>query len=177
MAACTSSHAVAPTTVTTSSTTTSSVSKGAGGAAAQANLVTALIGAKTYYVDADQSYVGLLSGVGAHGESTSTLSELGTPLSFVSGTAATGGRTLSVRTGADGTWFEAAAWAPGVADCWLVLDNTSDANTGTIEGFALRTSGGTTGTYFGVARTLRNSTTCQPGLRPTATSTVGFPSS
>src|SRR5580658_5164755 len=117
-----------------------SVTKGANGTAAQSNLTNALTGAKTYYTDSNQSYIGLLTGNGTAGaNSTSSLSAIGTGLTYVSVGPANGGHTVAVVQGGTGTWIELAAWAPGQNDCWLILDNTSSANTGTVGSFAVGT--------------------------------------
>jgi type IV pilus assembly protein PilA len=153
-----------------------SVTKGANGTAAQSNLTNALTGAKTYYTDANQSYVGLLTGTQPGGVATSTISQIGTGLVYNSPAVASGGHTLSVQTGGTGSWIELTAWAPGQNDCWLLFDNTSGSNTGTIDGFAMPVLGGTTGTYYGVNRGATSDSTCKPGVAVSTQSTNGFPS-
>ena len=72
-----------------------SVTKGANSTAAQSNLTNALTGAKTYYTDSNQSYVGLMTGIGSSG-ATSDIQQIGTGLSYSTTVAATGGHNLSV---------------------------------------------------------------------------------
>jgi type IV pilus assembly protein PilA len=151
-----------------------SVTKGANGTAAQSNLNNALTGAKTYYTDSNQSYIGLLTGSGG---TTSSLSQIGTGLIYVSaaGTAglATGNHTLAVASGPNGNWVELTAWAPGQNDCWIVFDSTSATNVGTVNGFTGVTGAGT---WFGVQRSIPTNANCKPGLTPSATSQAAFPS-
>lgn len=149
------------------------VTKGAQGTAAQSNLTSSLTGAKTYYTDSSQSYVGLITGNQPGGVHTSTLSQIDTGLAYVTGTFAPGGHTLAVQTGGAGTWLEMTAWAPGQNDCWIVFDNVATANSGTVNGFPGLAG---TGAYFGVQRGKTSDSTCQPGLTPSATSTSAFPS-
>jgi type IV pilus assembly protein PilA len=153
-----------------------SVTKGANGTAAQSNLTNGLTGAKTYYTDSNQNYIGIMTGTGNTGQATSSLSAIGTGLSFVSVGPATGGHTVGIQTGATGTWVELVAWAPGQNDCWQVFDNTASSNTGTINGFVMSASGGTSGTYYGVARNVTTSANCKTTLSPSQQSLTGFPS-
>jgi len=150
-----------------------SVTKGAQGTTAQSNLTDSLTGAKTYYTDSNQSYIGLLTGVGISGN-TSALSQIDTGVTYVSGLAqfATGGHTIDIQTGGNGTWLEMAAWAPGEQDCWLVFDNVATTNVGTVNNFPL--SG--TGAYFGVIRNLASDAGCKVNVAPSATATTAFPS-
>jgi hypothetical protein len=137
------------------------------------NLENALTGAMTYYTDSDQSFIGLLTGTGNGGQATSTLYQIGTGLSYVSGTAAAGGRVVSVQTGGGGTWLELAAWAPEHSDCWLIFENPLKSNTGTtINGFLMQQG---VQTYYGVTRKVPNSSTCEPGIKPSRVLTTGFP--
>jgi type IV pilus assembly protein PilA len=158
-----------------------SVTKGANGTAAQSNLTNALTGAKTYYTDSNQSYIGILSGNGTSGpNSTSSLSQIGTGLQFLSGSAANGGHTVSITTNATGTnagtELLLAAWAPGQNDCWEIYDNTSGANQTAWKGFT--PTGSFTGTYYGVIRsTTQTACNASLGTALTAVSTSAFPSS
>jgi type IV pilus assembly protein PilA len=153
-----------------------SVTKGAQNTSAQSNLTNSLTAAKTYYTNSNQSYIGLITGQGTNNLSTSTLSQIDDGLTYVSGTVALGGKTLSVQTGGNGTWLEMTAWAPGQDDCWIIFDNVATANAGTVNGFPLPGTGSTTGTYFGIQKGTASDASCQPGLTPSSTSTTAFPS-
>jgi type IV pilus assembly protein PilA len=154
-----------------------SVTKGANSTAAQSNLTNALTGAKTYYTDSNQSYVGLTTGLGDNGQNTSTIEQIGTGLSYTAGIS-TGGHQLSdsVETSAlGGNWVEFADWAPGANDCWLILDITGTQTSAPNGWPAADTS---TGTYYGVLKGLASDATCVATAAPTAANsgTNGFPS-
>ena len=151
-----------------------SVTKGANSTAAQSNLTNALTGAKTYYTDSNQSYVGLVSGTGNNGQATSSIEAIGTGLSYQAG-ASTGGHLLSYSVDANGNWVEFADWAPGANDCWMLLDVTGTQGAAP-NGWPAGTKA--TGTYYGVAKGLADDTTCVGTLAPAAAnfSSNGFPS-
>jgi type IV pilus assembly protein PilA len=148
-----------------------SVTKGANSTAAQSNLTNALTGAKTYYTDSNQSYVGLMTGVGTSG-ATSDIQQIGTGLSYSTTAASTGGHNLSVAVDATGNWVVFADFAPGANDCWMVLDITGPSAT-TPAWTGVTTS--TTGTYYAVVKSSSN-TTCKATLIPTNGTISGFPS-
>ncbi|MGC9960522.1 MAG: prepilin-type N-terminal cleavage/methylation domain-containing protein [Acidimicrobiales bacterium] len=149
-----------------------SVTKGANNTAAQANLQNALTGAKTYFTDSNQTYTNLES----PSASTSDIQQIGTGLSFVSGTAPSSGpHIVSAFVTDTGSALVLAAFANGTNDCWVEIDNTVTQTAGT-------TTGGQTapGTYFGVIKA-STPTTCIGSTAGAATFTAanllttGFP--
>jgi type IV pilus assembly protein PilA len=148
-------------------TTFLSVTKGANNTAAQSNLQNALTGAKTYFTDTNQSYVGLETA----NAGTSDISQIGTGLTWVTGTKPSPGpHTISAAVLGNGSALELAAFANGTNDCWFILDNTV-AQTLTTSGLT-----GTVqpGTYFGVAKG-SSATACTAGVTLTGTQTTGYP--
>jgi type IV pilus assembly protein PilA len=151
-----------------------SVTKGANSTAAQSNLTNALTGAKTYYTDSNQSYVGLTTGLGNNG-ATSDLAQIGTGLSYQA-TASTGGHILSVAYDTvNGNWVTFTDWAPGANDCWMVLDITG-TQTAAVAGWPAADEA--TGTYYGVLKNPgTGSAACVAATAtPTTNSATGFPS-
>jgi type IV pilus assembly protein PilA len=131
-----------------------SVTKGANNTAAQSNLQNALTGAKTYFTDTNQTYVGLET---LNAGNTSDISQIGTGLTWVSkGTASTGPHIVSALvTGTPaGSALVLAAWANGTNDCWVIIDNTSTQTAG------LPAAADSPGTYFGVEKALASSASC-----------------
>jgi type IV pilus assembly protein PilA len=144
-----------------------SVTKGANGTAAQSNLNTALTGADAFYTDGDQSFVGLTNNSDPAG--TSSLAQIDTGLSYVSGASSTGNHVVSLyvpTTGATaGQYLVATAFAPGQNICWGVLDVKSTLPSPGVFG---QTAVGTY--YFGV----QNASTsgCQASTSLSASSTI-----
>ena len=110
-----------------------STSKNANDMAAQANLTSALTGAKAYFTDSNgqQSY----SGIDVPGGPTSTISQIANGLTYYSGTNSTGVNTVSLSTQQDGTAdaLEMTAWAKGSQNCWILVDlkcGTDDRSAG-----------------------------------------------
>jgi type IV pilus assembly protein PilA len=146
-----------------------SVTKGANNTAAQSNLQNALTGAKTYFTDSNQTYAGLET----LSANTSDIQQIGTGLSFVSGTAASSGpHIVSAYVTDTGSALVLTAFANGTNDCWVEIDNTVTQTAGT-------TTGGVTapGTYFAVVKA-SSPTTCiasTEGAATLTTSLTGFP--
>src|ERR1039458_319470 len=123
-----------------------SVTKGANNTAAQSNLQNALTGAKTYFTDSNQTYAGLETSNVA----TSDIQQIGTGLTFVSGTAPSSGPHIVSAYVADRvSAVVVAAFANGTNDCWVEIDSAVTQTAGT-------TTGGQTapGTYFAVIKPL-----------------------
>ena len=123
-----------------------SVTKGANNTAAQSNLQNALTGAKTYFTDSNQSYAGL----DVKGGPTSDISQIGTGLTWVTGTGTAGQSTgpsvvSQFVTGTPkGTALVLAIYASGTNDCWVIVDNTvTQTGTGVLGVL-------NPGTYFGL---------------------------
>jgi len=144
-----------------------SVTKSANNTAAQANLQTALTGAKTYYTQNNQTYTNI------------TLNPIDLGLSVVSGNAASSGpHVVSVSTNVaatgNGATVTVAAWANGTHICWVIADSTASNSIAGKTAF--------TGTLYikdpvvaqtaCIANTF-NATAAQTG---TTSSTNGFPS-
>lgn len=144
-----------------------SVTKGANNTAAQSNLQNALTGAKTYFTDSNQTYVGLET----HSTTTSDISEIGTGLTWVSkATASTGPHIVSAFvTGTPaGSELELAAFANGTNDCWFIVDNTSTQVTA-IDGITAP------GTYFGVIKATTSASCLGNSTAVTGLQTTGYP--
>ncbi|HXY45577.1 MAG TPA: prepilin-type N-terminal cleavage/methylation domain-containing protein [Acidimicrobiales bacterium] len=144
-----------------------SVTHGATNTAAQSNLQNALTGAKVYFTDTNQSYVGIETANG----STSDIYQIGTGLSWVSsGTSSNGPHVISadVLGTPAGSVLELAAFANGTSDCWFIIDETSN-QTAAVHGAPL-----TAGTYFGVTKS-SSTTTCLATATPTTLSSSAFP--
>jgi type IV pilus assembly protein PilA len=94
-----------------------SVTKTASNTAAQANLQNALSGAKVYYTNSGQTYLGIT----VAGGSSSDIQQIDTGLSFYS-TASTQVQMISWFVPADGTYLIVTAFAPGTNDCWGIVD-------------------------------------------------------
>lgn len=122
-----------------------SVTKGANNTAAQSNLQNALTGAKTYFTDTNQSYIGLDGCGNTNCAGTSDISQIGTGLQWVSkATASNGPHVISVDV-VSASAVVLAAWSNGTNDCWVIVDNTTQgAPTTTL------TAAANPGTYFGV---------------------------
>lgn len=100
-----------------------STTKNASNTAAQANLQSAITGAKTYYEDANgqQSYSGIDV---SYANGPSTISQIAGAPVFVSGQSSDDPNVVSISTGQSGTSdaLEMTAWAKGTHDCWIVVD-------------------------------------------------------
>jgi len=151
-----------------------SVTKGANNTAAQSNLQTALTGAKTYYTESNQSFVGLTTG-NQNGTATSSIQSIDTGLSYISGGVSSVPHVISVQTNAAGTDLALTAWSNGTRDCWGILEVTSAGTT--IDAI---TSSANVGTYFFVNRAT-TSTNCNASqylgatVGVSASSVTGFP--
>jgi len=150
-----------------------SVTKGANNTAAQTNLQNGLTGAKTYFTDSNQTYVGLET---LNAGNTSDISQIGTGLTWVTKTGnSSGPHVISADVVNNGTALVLAAWANGTNDCWVIVDNTVTA-TGGVPSQAYNP-----GTYFGVIKTYTTSSSCTAAAAAGATftastlTTTGFP--
>ena len=141
--------------------------------AVQSNLQTALTGAKTYFVQASQSYTGILNGRA----SASSIQQIDTDVQFVTGTASsTGLRVVSLaeaQTGAvAGQYLALTGFSTGTHECWGILDVTSSLGSNTYWGEAAM------GTYYGVVKN-SSAATCDAGTTTLFTAatlfTGGFP--
>jgi len=113
------------------------------GTAAQSNLQTALTGAKTFYTNSNQTYLGMLN---TSSSTTSSIQSIDTGLSYVSGGTSSGPHLISTDVGNDGTYVVLTAFANGTGDCWGIYDNT------TAQPAAVLGMPGSMGTYFFVIR-------------------------
>jgi type IV pilus assembly protein PilA len=107
-----------------------SVTKGANNTAAQANLQSAMTGAKAYYTEANgqQSYSGIDVG---YANGPSTISQLAGAPVFVSGGASTGVNFVSISTQQNGSAdaLEMTAWSKGTQNCWIIINLASPQGT------------------------------------------------
>ncbi len=155
-----------------------SVTKGANNTAAQSNLQTGLTGAKTYYTESNQSFLGLTTGTNAAG-ATSSIQAIDTGLSYVSAAGAAGDSTVphlvSLKASAAGTDLVLTAWSSGTNDCWGILDVTAPGSV--IDSIA---GSGAVGTYFFVDRSTTTASCNAAGYLAgttavSASSATGFP--
>jgi len=137
------------------------------GNAAQPNLQTALQGAETYYAAHNHTFLSLMN---PEASTLSSIQELDTGLSYVSGSPSTGPHIISTYMGADGSYVVLTVFATATSDCWGVLDLTQPL---------ARTELGISkspGTYFFVIRKTSPSACNAARLRTVdAFSTTGFP--
>ena len=131
-----------------------SVTKSANNTASQANLANALTGSKTYFEEANQSYVGIETA----GTPTSNISQIGTGLQWVSNAQpSTGPHVISadVLPGtSSGSAIVLADYSPGTRDCWVIIDNTVAGTAG------LPAAATNTGTYYGVVHQVTTAGGC-----------------
>jgi Tfp pilus assembly protein PilE len=132
---------------------------------AQANLETALTGARTYFTANDRSYSGVYGGT-----AVSSITAIDVGLSFVA-SASTKAHVISVASGGSAGWLVLAAFSPGTEACWIVVDQKA-AQTKVIAG-NLDTS---LGTYYGVIKhATASSCVAGSGLNGSAFRSTGFP--
>ncbi|MGA3215068.1 MAG: prepilin-type N-terminal cleavage/methylation domain-containing protein [Acidimicrobiales bacterium] len=148
-----------------------STTKTANNTAAQANLRTALTSADTYFMTSgSQSYSYIDSASGG----TSTISSVGSGLSYVSGSAAadssSGPQIISIWVTANGNAVVLTALSHSSLDCWGVLDIKTALTTAVYNEKA-------TGTYYFVVPHSSASTCNAQSVSPSAAniSTSGFP--
>jgi type IV pilus assembly protein PilA len=141
-----------------------SVTKGAQNTAAQDNLQTALTGSKVFYTDGGQTYIGLMTSGGA----TSDLQQIDTGLTF-SAVASSGPHLVSVYAPTSGpNYIILTAFAPGINDCWGIIDVPQQQTTA-VQG---RTA---VGTYDFVMRSTTASVCLASSFAPSGSAT-GSPS-
>jgi hypothetical protein len=143
-------------------------------AAVQPNLANAVTGARTYYLDSGHTFLGLTN---SKSLATSSLQEIGTGLSFVSGGPSPNFHVISTKVGDGGSYvvlvaFEVGRWAAigTVSDCWGILDLAKPLAT-TVLGISR-----SVGSYFFVIRHA-DASACNAATIKTvsASSTSGFP--
>jgi hypothetical protein len=89
--------------------------------AAPSNLQNALTGAKTYYVDSGDTFIGMFDSASP---TTSSIQQIGTGLSFVDNAPSTGPHVISTTIGGGGTYVVLLDFAHGTLDCFGILDIT-----------------------------------------------------
>ena len=151
------------------------VTKSANDRAAQSNLNTALVNAKSIFQTNGQSYA-LAGATGAASQTANNASMVGSlttaepNLSFVTGTVTAGlaPSTVSVAVAQDGNGVILAEQAKGTTNCWYIVDNS------TLESVAL---GGAPYTNFtgGAANALAAGTWYGKTAGPTASCTANIP--
>lgn len=114
-----------------------SVTKQANDTAAQANLQTALTGAKTFYTQQNQTYSNI------ENPATSNIQSIDVGLSFVTKTAASTGPSIVSIDNVNGSELSMVTWAKGTRNCWGMIDFTA-ASTVAVDGQAV----GFTGTLY-----------------------------
>jgi type IV pilus assembly protein PilA len=139
-----------------------SITKGANDEAAEANLQTALTGAKAYYTNSNQTYTGILTAT-----TSSTITQVDTGVSYVSG-ASTGPHVVSVTVEDSGSGVLLQALANGTHNCWGIYDNTASDTA-----LAHVTGSGSLGTFFIEQPALGATCGAAPGAT-TKTSPNGF---
>lgn len=136
--------------------------------AAGANLTNAVTGARTYYVDSGRTFLGLTT---SESLTTSSIQEIGTGLSFVSGSPSTNRNVISTKVGGGGSFVVLTAFDELSNDCLGILDLTKPL-AGTVLGISK-----SVGTYFFVIRrTLASGCGAARITSVTAFSRTGFPS-
>jgi len=144
-----------------------STTKNANNTAAQADLKTALTGADTYFMTAGaQSYSYLDSSSGG----TSTISSVGTGLTYVSGGSSSGPHVISVFVSHNGNALVLTALAHGSSDCWGILDLKAAVS---VTNFTGET---TPGTYYFVSKPSSASACNAQSVTPTTVAPSAFPS-
>jgi type IV pilus assembly protein PilA len=104
------------------------VTKSANDRAAQSNLNTALVNAKSIFQNNSQSYVLTTVATGVTSSMVSSLASAEPNLGFTAGSAnnpASGASQISVAVSADGNGIALAALAKGTGNCWYVIDNAA----------------------------------------------------
>jgi len=143
-----------------------STTTNANNTAAQADLKTALTGADTYFMTAGgQSY----SYVDSSSGGTSTISSVGTGLTYVSGSSSFGPHVISVSVSNGGNALVLTALAHGSSDCWGILDLKAAVS---VTNFTGET---TPGTYYFVSKPSSASTCDAHSVTPTTIATSAFP--
>ncbi|MGD0441138.1 MAG: prepilin-type N-terminal cleavage/methylation domain-containing protein [Acidimicrobiales bacterium] len=148
-----------------------STTKSANNTSAQADLKTALTGADTYFMTSGSqsySYIDTASG------GTSTISTVGTGLTYVSGSAAadssSGPRVISMYVTDNGNVIVMTALSHGSMDCWGVLDIKTTLGTALDHETAV-------GTYYFVVPSSSATACIAQSVTPTVAniSTTAFP--
>jgi type IV pilus assembly protein PilA len=138
------------------------VTKSANDRAAQSNLNTGLINAKSIFQQNSQSYA---LGATAASLSSSMATSLGSaePNLAFSAAAVTAGlspATISVSVAADGNAIVLAEQSKGTSNCWYVVDNSAVESTTTNGAWTVTGFPVTAGTYYGEAKNTGTAPTC-----------------
>jgi type IV pilus assembly protein PilA len=159
------------------------VTKSANDRAAQSNLNTGLINAKSIFQQNSQSYA---LGATAASLSSSLATSLGTAepnLGFAVGavTSGTSPSTISVSVAADGNAVVLAEQAKGTSNCWYIVDNAATETTTTNGAWSVTGFPVTAGTFYGEAKNTGTAPTCSAAAPIAAAAgsvvyqTSGFP--
>ncbi len=153
------------------------VTKSANDRAAQSNLNTALVNAKSVFQTNEQSYA-LAGGIGSasttanNASLVATLTSAEPNLSFVTGTVTAGlsPATISVNVAADGNGVILAAMAKGTGNCWYIVDNAVPESGGTTNPSYTNvpTNAQAAGTWYGKLPASSTVTSCSATI-PTGT--------
>jgi len=149
------------------------VTKSANDRAAQSNLNTALVNAKSVFQTNSQSYA-LAGGVGAASLTANNASLVGSlttaepNLSFVTGTVSSGMTlsTVGVSIAADGNGVVLVEQAKGTGNCWYVVDNatTETAALGGTPYTNMATNALAAGTWYGKYATSPSPASCSTAV-------------
>jgi hypothetical protein len=136
------------------------------GSAAQSNLQNAQTAANVYYNDSGHTFSGLTD---SNSSTVSSIQELGSGLSYVSG-ATSGGATISIDVGGDGSYLVLTDFEPGALACVGILDVTQPLAK-TVLGISR-----SPGTYFFVTgNSVASACNAANITTVSASSTSGFP--
>jgi type IV pilus assembly protein PilA len=147
------------------------VTKSANDRAAQSNLNTALVNAKSIFQTNSQSYaLGTANATNLttnNGSLVSSLTTLQPNLSFVNGTVTSGTTTttVSVAIATDGNGVALAEQAKGTGNCWFIIDNAASEAGNWVTTVASNPGGA--GTWYGEVKA---ASTCSASAIPTAVS-------
>lgn len=167
------------------------VTKSANDRAAQSNLNTALVNAKSLFQTNSQSYALGTTVASLSSSMATSLSAAEPALAFRAGAVTSGltPSTISVSVAADGNGIIIAAQAKSTGNCWYVFDNSAaEAATAGTPYANLNSGTGvtalTSGTTYGEAKNVTAAPTCSAAAPPAASTTgqlvayssSGFPS-
>jgi type IV pilus assembly protein PilA len=152
------------------------VTKSANDRAAQSNLNTALVNAKSVFQQNSQSYNLTTNATYTTPAAVmvATLASAEPNLSFATGTVTSGAAPaqVSVAIASDGNGIILAEQAKGTGNCWYVIDNSiAEAATASTPYANLSGAALTSGTAYGEAKA---ATSCTAASPPAASSTVSY---
>jgi type IV pilus assembly protein PilA len=161
------------------------VTKSANDRAAQSNLNTSFVNAKSTFQLNSQSYA--LTSTGSTYVTTnaaslaSTLASGNPSLSYATGavTSGTSPATVSVAVAADGNGLVLATQAKGTSNCWYIIDNTAAESTTSNGPWSVTGIPTAVGTYYGEAKSATTCSAAAPVAVPTSNTppTVQYQSS